>query len=123
MFVAGIYRPPNTPLADFSQFITNTLEYTNKCRTVFAGDFNIDVTSNSNAIRNYVDTFLQYGFINKIILPTYVLPSTGIDTSSIDHLRHNLNCSRRSYVVSLALSDHYAICVFSELIMVALQSQ
>ena len=30
MFVAGIYRPPNTPLADFTQFITNTLEYTDK---------------------------------------------------------------------------------------------
>ena len=43
MFVAGIYRPPNTPLADFNQFITNMLEYTKICRTVIAGDFNIDV--------------------------------------------------------------------------------
>ena len=49
MFVAGIYRLPNTPPADFTQFITNTLEYTNNCRTVFAGDFNMDVLSNSNA--------------------------------------------------------------------------
>ena len=79
--------------------------------TVFAGEFNIDVLSNSNTIHNYVDTFHQYGFINKINLPTYVSPSTGIDTSSIDHLWHNLNCSRCSYVVSPALSDHYAICV------------
>ena len=80
MFVAGIYRPPNTPLADFNQLITNMLEYTNNCRTVIAGDFNIDVLSNSNAMRNYVDTFHQYGFINEINLPTYVSPSTGIDT-------------------------------------------
>ena len=64
MFVAGIYRPPNTSLADFTQFITNTLEYTNNCRTIFAGDFNINVLSNSNAMRNYVDTFQQYG-LNK----------------------------------------------------------
>ena len=27
MFVAGIYRPPSAPLADFTQFIINTLEY------------------------------------------------------------------------------------------------
>ena len=25
MFVAGIYRPPNTPLADFTQLITNPI--------------------------------------------------------------------------------------------------
>ena len=31
---------------------------------VFAGDFNIDVLSNSNAMRYYVDTFHQYGLIN-----------------------------------------------------------
>ena len=68
MFVEGIYRPPNTPLADSAQFITNTLECTNNCRTVFAGDFNINVLSNSNAMRNYVDTFHQYGLISEINL-------------------------------------------------------
>ena len=84
MFVAGICRPPNTPLADFNQFITNILEYTTTCHTVNAGDFNIDVLCNSNAMRNYVDTFHQYGFINKINLSPYVSPNTGIETSSID---------------------------------------
>ena len=81
------------------------------CPTVFAGDFNIDVLSSSNAMRIYVDTFHQYGLISKINLPTYVSPSACNDTSSIDYLWHNLNCSRRSYVVSLALSEHYAICI------------
>ena len=77
----------------------------------FAGDFNIDILSNTNAMRNYVDTFHQYGLINEINLPTYVSPSTGFNTSSIDHLWHNLNCSKRSKVVSLSLSDHYVFCV------------
>ena len=85
MFVAGIYRTANNPPADFNQFITDKLEYTNYCRTVFAGDFNTDVLSNSNAMRNYKNTFYQYDLINEIILPTYVSPSTGIDTSSIHH--------------------------------------
>ena len=111
MFVTGICRPLNTPLADFTQLYTNMLEYTNNCRPVFVGDFNMDVLGNSNATRNYVDTLHQYGLINEINLPTYVPPSTGIATSSIDHLWHNLDCSRRSYVVSPALTDHYAICV------------
>ena len=29
MYAAEIYRPPKTPLADFTQFILNTLELTN----------------------------------------------------------------------------------------------
>ena len=32
---------------------------------VYVGDFNIDVLSNSNAMRNYVDTFHQYGLKTK----------------------------------------------------------
>ena len=89
MFVAGIYRPPNTPIPDFTQFITNTLGYTDNCHTVFAGDCNIDVLSNSNAMRYYVDTLHQYGLINEINFSTYVSPSTSIDTLSIDHVWHN----------------------------------
>ena len=46
MYVAGNYRPPNTPLADFTNIITSALEYTDNCRTVFPGYFNIDVLSN-----------------------------------------------------------------------------
>ena len=86
MFVAGVYRPPNNPLADLTHFITNTLEYTDNWRLVYAGDFNIGVLSNSNAMRNYVDTLHQYGLINEINLSTYVSPSTGIDTLLNDHL-------------------------------------
>ena len=78
------------------------------CHTVFAGDFNLDVSSNSNVIRNFVDRFHQYGHINNTNLPTCVSPITGVNTSSMNHLSHNLNCSRRSYVVSPALFEHYA---------------
>ena len=111
MFVAGIYWPPNTPIADFTHIITNTLEYTDNCRAIFSGDFNIDVSRNSNTKRNYVDTFHQYGLINEIDLLTYFSPSTGIDTYTIDHQWHILSFSRRSYVSSPALSGHYALCV------------
>ena len=33
MYVAGTYLRPNTPSTDFTQFNTNTLEYTDSCRT------------------------------------------------------------------------------------------
>ena len=69
------------------------------------------VLNKSSPISNYVDTFHQYGLVNEINLPTHVLPSTGIATSSIDHLWLNFNSSRRSYVVSPALFDHCAIYV------------
>ena len=74
-------------------------------------------------MRNYVDTLHRYGLINELNLPTYVSPSTGIDTSSIGHLRHNLKCSRLSYIVTPAISD--SLCYmrnFSQSIMIALQS-
>lgn len=69
MYVAGVYRPLNTPLPDLIQFVTNTLEYTDNLRAVLVGDFNIDVLCTSNAMRNY-------SLINKINFPTYVTPST-----------------------------------------------
>ena len=30
MYVAGIYRPPNKPVTDFTQFLSGAMEYTNK---------------------------------------------------------------------------------------------
>ena len=90
MYVAGICRPSNNPIADITHFITNTLEHADNRRTIFAGDFTIYVLSNSNVMRNYVDTFHRYGLTNEISLPTYDWPSTGIDISSFDHFWHSL---------------------------------
>ena len=71
-----IQKPPST---DFTQLFTNTLEFTDNCRIVFAGNFNIDVLNNSNTMRNYLDTFYQNALMNEINLPTFVSPSTRID--------------------------------------------
>ena len=50
MCVAGTYLPLNTLSGNFTQFVIN-------CLTVFAGDFIIDILSNSNAIRYFVNHF------------------------------------------------------------------
>ena len=62
-------------------------------------------------INTYINTFHQYSFVNEISLPTFISPSNGSAVSSIDHVWHNLNVPRYSYVVSPALSDHYAVCI------------
>ena len=107
MYVAGIYRPPNTPLVEVTHFFINTFEYTDNCSTKFAGDFNNDVLRNFNTMRNYFDVFNQCGLLNEINLSICFSPSTRIATSSIDNLWH----PRRSYVCYSALSNHYTTCV------------
>ena len=111
MYVARIYRPSNKPVTDFTQFFSGAMEHTNRFHTVLAGDFNIDVRKNSFATRNYINTFHQYSFVNENNLPSFILPRKRSAISSIDHVWHSLNVPRSSYVVSLAPSDHYAVCV------------
>ena len=103
MYVAGIHRPPNEPATDFTQFISGAMENTNRSHTVFAGDFKIDVMKKSTVTRKYINMFHQYSFANEINLPTFISPSRGSATSSIDHVWHKLNVPRSSYVVSPAL--------------------
>ena len=109
MYVAGVYRPPNKPVTDFTQFITRAMEYTNLFHTEFVGNFNIDVMSISNVTRTYIYTFHQYNLVNENNLSTYTSHSNGSAIPSIDHVWHNLNFPRSSYVVSPALSDHFAV--------------
>ena len=52
---------------DFTQFVTGVLKYTNNHRSVFTGDFNVDVMKHSKMARNYINVFYQYSFVNKII--------------------------------------------------------
>ena len=71
MYVARIYRPPNKPVNDFTQFMKGAMEYTNRFHTVIADDFKIDVVNKSNVTRNYINTFQQYSFVNEINQPIF----------------------------------------------------
>ena len=53
----------------------------------------------------------QYSFVKEINLQTYISPTDGNTTSSLDQTWHNQNSPRGSYLVSPALSDHFAVCV------------
>ena len=100
--------PSNKPVTKFTQFISGAMKYTNRFHTAFTDDINIYVM---NVTRNYMKTFHQQSFVNKINLPTFISIGNGSAVSSIDHVWHNLNVPRSSYVVFPALSDHYAVCV------------
>ena len=52
---------------------------------------------------------ISYGFVNEIILPTYVSPSTGHNVSCLDHIWHNFDIDRRSYILQPNMSDHFAV--------------
>ena len=111
MFVAGVYIPPNKPLAEFTQFIAGTLEYTKNYLAVFTCELFGDVMNHYTTACNYIDVFHQFSFLNEINLPTYISASDGNATSPLYHTRHNLNGQRCSYVVSPALTGLYAVCV------------
>ena len=54
--------------ADFTQFITGSLECTNNCRVVFACYINVDVISKSGIAFNYAAVFHQFGYVKCINL-------------------------------------------------------
>ena len=87
MFIQEIFGPPKTTFAEFTHFTVIALEYTDNCRPTFAGDFIIDVLSNTNAMCYYVDTFHQCGLLNEISFPCYVL----LAVVSLPHRSHQLN--------------------------------
>ena len=77
MFVAGIYRPSNKPLADFTQLITGLFEFTNIYLAIFSGNLNVGVMNHSNITRNFTDAFHQNYFLKHISSSSYVPPRVG----------------------------------------------
>ena len=57
MLTVGIYRPPNKPLSNFTQFITGAFECAKNYHAVYAGDFNVGAMIISNMTRNYTDVY------------------------------------------------------------------
>ena len=108
--VCGIYRPPNKSIGDFLSCMDTLLETSCNSDIVLLGDFNINTfdVNNSN-VQRYINLFESYGLRNEISLSTYVSPSNMIDGSCIDHIWHNLQIRRDSYVLKPNMSDHYAV--------------
>ena len=77
MQLVEIYRPPNIPLSDITQLVTETMENTNKFQfhTEFAGDSKTDIMNNSKMTRKFINMFHQYSLVNEFNLPIFISPS------------------------------------------------
>ena len=108
----AIYRPPSSPftVSRFLDFLAVVLNDFARDKLIILGDINLNILNNSIS-QDFVDLMNSFGLINEIDCPTYVLPSSGELLSCLDHIWHNLEIERNSYVISPNLSDHMPVAV------------
>ena len=110
--IGGLYRPPQKPISLFSEFVENLMTQFTRSRVILTGDFNVDISKPElPGVRDFMDTMISEGYSNEITLPTYVSPINNEESSILDHCWHNLDLSRRNYVIKPNISDHNSICV------------
>ena len=110
LIISCFYRPPNRPLTPFFEYLQNIFDFLCENKSIIVGDFNIDISSFSSTVSQYIDISTSYGFVNEVNINTYVSPITYQDKSILDHVWHNLKLKCETLIVRPALSDHYSIC-------------
>jgi hypothetical protein len=110
--LGAIYRPPGKPVHQFSEVIDKMLTDRKFKNCILVGDFNIDVLKlNTNYVSNFTNAMLSCGYRQCIDKPTYFSPVLHRETSSIDHIWHNIKSDFKSYVISPPFSDHMACSI------------
>ena len=111
------YRPPEKSSRNFCNNMEYILEHYNANNNIFLGDFNLSMldTANNVSIRDFVNLFTSYGFINCITKPTYIIHGDTEPSSLIDHCWLNTNIGYCSYLIEPPMSDHLScIVVFNK---------
>ena len=116
-YIGGLYRPPDSNINNFLDFIDTTLNGIDSKKCIITGDMNLnlDKIDTRPNVRSYYDLFSSYGYINTISLPTYVSSSYDDAISCIDHLWTNIDHVKESFVITPPFSDHHAICTYFNL--------
>ena len=91
LFVGGIYRPPDKPMADFYQYADDLLNHFGNRKAALSGDFNVDFNSEGPVSARFCEFVISYGVRNEIDRATYVSSSTGAQSSCLDHCWHNFH--------------------------------
>lgn len=112
-----IYRPPNTNIAAFFEFLESTLSFVteNGYKCVIGGDINIDMLKHSSCVSSLSNLMASYNHYNVIDSPTRItsssatlldifitnctqeIISSGVITSDVsDHLPIYLSFSKKS---------------------------
>ena len=103
-----VYRPPDDShfLDNAPDAIDNSTNFENQ-EVYILGDFNINVSENSNLAKSYREICALHGLIQVIETPTRI---TGTSSTLIDHILTNSKLSITQHgVLEIALSDHYVI--------------
>ena len=96
--ICSFYRIPNKPFPCFFDALNSLLQFCENRRSIFCGDFNLDVSGQlySRPVQEYFDLMISYGFLPKINLPTCMSPSDFSLKTCLDHFWHNLSISSQS---------------------------
>ena len=113
LVIGSFYRPPQSNINDFCMEFDQILRSMGNSRCIMIGDFNINTLNIDcdHAVKQYVDTFRQYGYINEINHATYHSPITNSDISCLDHILTNFNFPKESIIVKPNIADHHAVCL------------
>ena len=112
--IVAVYRSPNLknyPINMFTDEIINELNNLSAKHQILIGDFNIDLTKNSNDVLNYQLSLNEAGFSPAITKPTRVTPYTA---TLIDHVfvkSVNLLNSQTA-MIETTITDHLPIIFY-----------
>ena len=107
--IVGVYRAPDVSVANFNEIFFGDVSLpSRKYRSIFIGDFNIDLNKNSPSHFecSFSDNFQSLNFIPRISLPTRVTPTT---ESLIDHCWTNFVDPASCGVLNVDITDHFPI--------------
>lgn len=111
LFVIGIiYRKPNTDITEFQESLTDTLSNLkiDKHHCVLMGDFNVDLSSRSDVVDEFLASLQCLGLEQLISSPTR---KTKYSQTLIDHIYTNFHAgSSYAGVILTDLSDHFPVC-------------
>lgn len=105
-----IYRHPRHNLADFAEYMENTLKILSKeGKDVYiSGDFNIDLLKleKVDSYNNFYNLLVSFGYLPQIVDPTRVTDSSA---TIIDHIYTNcMEYSQNSGNILMSISEHYS---------------
>lgn len=104
-----VYRPPNSNFNKFIENLQHTLEtVSKKYKSIYAfGDFNIDLTKDCNATKEFKNIMYMHSYLQLISKPTRITDTT---SSLIDHnWTTNFELNTSNLVLHNDISDHFVI--------------
>ena len=106
MMVLGLYRPPSSVVREFIDEVHSILmeNFSNYVNMIIAGDFNIDLNSNTNYYGYFIIMLVEMSFVPLITEPTRCTDTSG---THIDHIWSNMDRNFHSFVFNLRVTDHF----------------